>query len=244
MVVRDLKKQFAAPVGFIEVFSGLSMDIPEGRITAVLGPSGCGKTTLLNCIAGFFPLDGGEIVSDASSDLSLSYLFQEPRLLPWRTVEQNIDIVLSDIIPDAAQRVSRVRHFLKLVGLAEAAELYPQELSGGMRQRVSIARAFAYPSDMLLMDEPFQALDLDLRLSLVQTFIRLWKENARTTIFVTHDIQEALLTADKICIFTKRPAEIFSSYDVDQEKSERRLDNDLLSSLERSIVHDLLNQPK
>lgn len=240
MDIRSISKGFSSPGGFLDVFRDFSITFPDNRITALLGPSGCGKTTLLNCIAGFFPLDGGRI-EGLERDTSISYLFQEPRLLPWRTVKQNIEIVLSEVIPDAERRRRRVNHFLELVELQDAAALYPRELSGGMRQRVSIARAFAYPSEILLMDEPFQALDLDLRTSLVRAFIRLWNEDRRTTVFVTHDIQEALLTADTICILSKRPSRLLYTHSIDIPKMERELADDRLTALEQTIVRRLLN---
>jgi len=239
MEVKRLYKHFDSPAGALEVFRDFSLKLPDKKISVILGPSGCGKTTLLNIAAGFIPPDAGGI---KQVPRRLSYLFQEPRLLPWRTVARNISIVIERHIPDKQKRSEAVSRYLELVGLDSFGGHYPHELSGGMRQRASIARAFACPSEMLLMDEPFQALDLDLRLSLVGTFTRLWEEEPKTTVFVTHDIQEALMIADVITVLSRRPAQVLDSFTVDIPRSERSLDDPALTSVEQQVVSLLLKR--
>ncbi|MCK5155210.1 MAG: ATP-binding cassette domain-containing protein, partial [Spirochaetales bacterium] len=139
MIIKELTKSYTTGSGGvqIEVFSNLSLEVPEQQITVILGPSGCGKTTLLNIIAGLIGQDSGEITRD-TSDESISFIFQEPRLLPWMSVSRNIDLILQGTFPDKVQRNNRINQFLDLVGLDDCANRYPDDLSGGMKQRVSI----------------------------------------------------------------------------------------------------------
>ncbi len=223
--IEALSKWYETMQGRLEVFSGLSLDIPDKQIVAVLGPSGCGKTTLLHILAGMEPYDSGKVEgipkSSTTTVASLSYLFQEPRLLPWLNVYENVELVLQNHIPDAYERKARALRFIELVGLSEYCLMKPSELSGGMRQRVSIARAFAYPSRLILMDEPFQSLDTDLRYQLIESYRNLWQRTPRTTILVTHDIQEALLLADRVVVLSQRPAAITHEFKVDIPAAKR-----------------------
>jgi NitT/TauT family transport system ATP-binding protein len=227
--ILDISKSF----GDLEVFSGLSLDLTENAVTAVLGPSGCGKTTLLNLIGGILAPDSGSITG--MEDKVLSYLFQEPRLIPWKTVEGNLDFVLKPVIPPEAERKALIRETLATVDLLPFRSYLPGALSGGMRQRVGIARAFAYPSNMILMDEPFQALDLSLRLSLAEVFNTLWLKESRTAVFVTHDIHEALMLGDDIVVLSIRPARIERVFRNPLARAERRLDRDEILGLEKEL---------
>lgn len=215
------------------LFHDISIDFPENAITAILGPSGCGKTTLLHLMARILEPLSGTVESGGAEDQPVSYLFQEPRLLPWARVLENVLLVNRD-------RHSALDH-LRLVGLGEKADAYPGELSGGMRQRLAMARAFAFPAPLLLMDEPFQALDIALRFSLVEAFRTLWQEDPRTTIFVTHDIQEALLLGDRILIMKGEPVEIIGDYNnpVAQGKL-RKLGGKELMDLESKLYRLLI----
>ncbi len=239
MDINHISKSFPGPSGMLTVFSEFSMTIPEQEITVILGASGCGKTTLLNLLARFITPDSGMITGN---DGSISYLFQEPRLLPWRTVERNISLVLENHVQDNELLKQRTSRVLSLVGLESFARYYPHELSGGMRQRVSIARAFAFPSNLLLMDEPFQALDLDVKLSLVKAFVRSWEGDPRTAVFVTHDIQEALMVADSIVVFTPRPAQVRSIRRLKTPRKLRRLGEGELVEAEQQVVADVLKK--
>jgi NitT/TauT family transport system ATP-binding protein len=214
------------------LFDRFSVDFPDKRITAILGPSGCGKSTLLHLLARLLEPISGAIVTELQ-DAPVSYLFQEPRLLPWSTVLENVLLVNRD--SDCAQSC------LDMVGLFRHLEKYPEELSGGMRQRLAMARAFACKSPILLMDEPFQALDIALRFSLVDAFRKLWVEDARTTIFVTHDIQEALLLGDRILVMMGHPAAVVGQFDNPiPDQGERKLGNEDLLRLESELYHLLV----
>jgi NitT/TauT family transport system ATP-binding protein len=231
LVVADLRKDFGA----LQVFAGLSFRVPGHGILSVLGPSGCGKTTLLNIIAGTVAADSGEV----SGVESVSYLFQEPRLLPWKTVRGNVEFVLADRMPPPA-RHEAANAVLELVGLQDFAASRPASLSGGMKQRVAMARAFAYPSGVLLMDEPFRALDLPLKLALMRSFVELWQRDRRTVLFVTHDIQEALFLGDEILVLSPRPAVIRDRVENPIPRAERAFQAPAMLALEKELYDVLL----
>jgi len=191
--------------GELPVFENLNLQLPGEQVTCVLGPSGCGKSTLLNLISGLLPLQEGEIRGLDSR--RTGYIFQEPRLLPWKTVRENLELVLINTVP-AAGRKAVLDKVLGLVGLDEFRDFYPGEISGGMRQRVSLARAFVYPSSLLLLDEPFQALDPVFKLSLMGDFLKLWREDKRSCLLVTHNIQEAALLGESIVVLSSRPSRV------------------------------------
>jgi NitT/TauT family transport system ATP-binding protein len=172
------------------------------------GPSGCGKTTLLNAVAGLVDTKG--IVELPGK---LSYIFQEDRLLPWMTVFDNVAYVLKKDMDEETLK-KRVLHYLEMVGLIDYKDDYPDKLSGGMKRRVSIARAFAYPSDVLLMDEPFKGLDRDLKEQIMKDFQKLWEEDKRTVIFVTHDLYEAEFLGTKMLQMKGLPLEIVNERDL------------------------------
>jgi NitT/TauT family transport system ATP-binding protein len=230
LVVTDLRKAFGA----LQVFAGLSLRVPGHGILSVLGPSGCGKTTLLNIIAGTVTADSGEVTGVQT----VSYLFQEPRLLPWKTVRGNIEFVLADRMPQPA-RHEAASAVLELVGLQDFAASRPASLSGGMKQRVAMARAFAYPSGVLLMDEPFRALDLPLKLALMRSFVELWQRDRRTVLFVTHDIQEALFLGDEILVLSPRPAVIRDRVENPIPRAERAFQAPAMLALEK-VLYDVL----
>ena len=196
----------SAAVSETAIFKDFNIKIPASKVSVILGPSGCGKSTLLNIIHGILTPASGVIEKDKSNEIS--YLFQEPRLLPWKTVGQNIELILKNHY-EHKQRQKITRHYLEIIGLNDFADYYPSELSGGMRQRVAIARAFAYPAEIILMDEPFQALDPGLKLNLTRLFSSLWIEDNRTSLFVTHDITEAIFLGDEIFVLSsKKPSTI------------------------------------
>lgn len=170
------------------VYENFSLEIEEGKITCLLGASGCGKTTLLNMLAGLTPYEGriGNVPE------RISYIFQEERLLPNLTVRQNVALVLGKNADG-----KKISEMLEKVELSGKEDAYPAELSGGQAQRVSIARAFAYPSGLILMDEPFSSLDTALKIRLIDVFCRLWQEEKRTAVFVTHDAEEAYMLAHR-----------------------------------------------
>ena len=184
---RNVTKKYAQTT----VYRNLSLTLEEEKITCLLGPSGCGKTTLLNMLAGLTPYDG----TIENVPRRISYIFQEERLLPNLTVRQNVSLVLGK---NADAR--RIDGYLEKAELLEKANSYPAELSGGQAQRVSIARAFAYPSDLILMDEPFSSLDTALKIRLIRVFCDLWREERRTAVFVTHDAEEAYMLSHRALV--------------------------------------------
>jgi len=222
--------------GEVEIFRDFSISLAEGMITCILGPSGCGKTTFLNILGNIISPDSG-IIKGIDGKV-VSYIFQEPRLLPWKSVRGNIEFVLDRNMPPN-ERKNITDRFISLVGLEEFADYYPSKLSGGMRQRVSIARAFAYPSDIILMDEPLKGLDIKLKLNLIQTFSKIWQEYRRTVIFVTHDVDEALLLGSEIIVFSRAPVEIVTRHIVEIPFTGRSLDSDYLKNLEKELLSAL-----
>lgn len=171
------------------VYENFNLTLEEGKITCLLGESGCGKTTLLNCVANLTEYSGN------IPKLDCTYVFQTPRLVPCLTVKQNLELVCKDS--------EKTENILKRVGLADKADKYPATLSGGEAQRVSLARAFVFGGDILLLDEPFSSLDLKLKFSVCDLFLSLQREKNVTALFVTHDIEEALRVADRIIILKK-----------------------------------------
>ncbi len=204
----------AAGVGMrfagLEVLRGIDLDVREGEFLCILGPSGCGKSTLLSILAGFLTPSSGTVeaggVPVTGPEPSRIFVFQERGTFPWLTVEGNIAFGLAKL--PAAERAARVRHYVQAVGLAGFEKSYPAELSGGMRQRLEVARALAVKPAMLLLDEPFGALDGITRMSMRRELLRVWQAERKTILFVTHDIDEAVQLADRVVILSVRPATI------------------------------------
>jgi NitT/TauT family transport system ATP-binding protein len=215
------------------------MNIEPYEITCILGPSGVGKTTLFNVISGLTDYDGGEITG--IENRNISYLFQEPRLLPWLTVYENIDIVLKNIYPEK-KRNEVITHYLEMVGLIEYIDNKPEELSGGMKQRLAIARTFAYPSSLLLMDEPFQGLDVKLKNDIIESFLKLWEKDKRTVLFITHDIEEALKVSDQIYIIQDNPVKISQVEHIIDSKFSRDIYGDDYWKIRKRITKILTSQ--
>jgi len=187
------------------ILNEFDLEFRKGTITCLFGPSGCGKTTLLHIMGGIIQAESGILAG--FHDETISYIFQETRILPWKTVLQNVLFPLKDKLPSHTA-IETARKFIRMVGLDQAENLYPGQLSGGMKQRVSIARAFAYPGSLILMDEAFQNLDKTLRNSILDSFLKIWKEDRRTVIFVTHDIDEAIKLGQEIVFVRNNPLEV------------------------------------
>jgi ABC-type nitrate/sulfonate/bicarbonate transport system ATPase subunit len=192
------------------VLNDISLEVAEGEFVCLLGPSGCGKSTLLSTMAGFLAPTSGEIKIDGEAvhgpDPRRIFVFQERGVFPWLTVEGNIAFGLFHL--PAAERRQRVAHYIKMVGLEGFEKAYPPALSGGMKQRLEVARALAVNPDMLFLDEPFGALDSITRLVMRGELLRIWEAERKTIIFVTHDIDEAVQLADRVVVMSARPATI------------------------------------
>jgi len=189
--------------GLVEVFQNLSLEINRGEFVAVVGPSGCGKTTLLNLFSGFLKPTSGTVICAGR----VRTVYQHDSLFPWQTAAQNIAMGLRELSSDA-ERSRQLEEMLRLINLEEFAGHYPHQLSGGMRQRVELARALAGATDILLLDEPFSSLDYLTRLRLRRELARMLEELPRTVVLVTHDIEEAAQLADRILVLSDRPARI------------------------------------
>jgi NitT/TauT family transport system ATP-binding protein len=200
----------------VEALRRIDLRIEEGEFVCIIGASGCGKTTLLRIIGGFESADEGtvEIRTAPGTALATSTVFQEESIFPWLTAEENVGYGLRIRGVPARERQEIVDHFIRKVGLAPFRKAYPSQLSGGMRQRVSVARAFANQPDVLLMDEPFGALDEQTRLVLQDEVLRLWSEHRRTVVFVTHNLDEAITLSDRIVVLGARPGRVKTVIEV------------------------------
>ena len=218
----------------VVVMKNFCEEFTENKVNCILGPSGCGKTTLLNLLSGILKENSGQITVPAS----VSYVFQEQSLVPQKTARKNLELVLKSVYRDKDTLTEVIDSFLKASDLENAADLYPHEMSGGMRQRLTLIRAFAYPSDALLMDEPFRALDITLKNMIIQSFLDLYKEDNRTVVFVTHDIDEALMTGDFIYVYSDKPMTLQRRFVLDGEKSSRKLYDENISRVKNEIYKE------
>src|SRR5690242_18795799 len=219
IAVRRLTKSYATADGLVAALDQIDFAVADGEFIAVLGPSGCGKSTLLKILAGLFPPSGGEAALRGTAITGprrdIGVVFQSPVLFPWRSVLQNV------MLPADVQRLGRAQHervaldLLSLVGLGGFEHRYPWELSGGMQQRVAIVRALIHDPAMLLMDEPFGALDAMTREQMNLELQRIWLERRKTVVFITHSIPEAVFLADRVFVMTPRPGRIAEAISVD-----------------------------
>jgi NitT/TauT family transport system ATP-binding protein len=222
IVVRELAKSFGA----LEVFRGVDFELGEREIVTIVGPSGCGKTTLLRCIDGLVPIDEGEIwcgreqVCEPIAGMAM--VFQHFGLLPWKTVYDNVAYGLRLAGARGADVAERVPHFIKLVGLEGFEHAYPYQMSGGMQQRCGLARALAVEPSVLLMDEPFAAVDAQTREILQFELLRIWEQRPTSMIFVTHSIEEAVLMGDRVFVMKGRPSSIQRIVTVDVPRPRTR----------------------
>jgi NitT/TauT family transport system ATP-binding protein len=214
--LRNLSKSFAVDHGEVTALDNVSLDIPSGCFFMIVGPSGCGKTTLLRILAGLeAPTSGSvEVSAPAPGRPANSMVFQGDSLFPWMTVFENAAYGLSMRQQPRAEIADVVGHYLSRTGMTKFADAYPHQLSGGMRQRVSIARAFANDPDVLLMDEPFSALDEQNKLLLQEELLRIWEETRKTVLFITHSVDEAVTLGDRIMIMTAQPGRTKQIVDV------------------------------
>jgi ABC-type nitrate/sulfonate/bicarbonate transport system ATPase subunit len=211
--IRNLSMQF----GSTDVLRDINLSVREGEFVCILGPSGCGKSTLLNIVGGFLQPSAGEALIDgvpvSGPDPRRIFVFQERGVFPWLNVEENVAFGLFRL-SDAEKR-ERVARYVQLVGLAGFEKAYPRELSGGMKQRLEVARALAVHPDVLYLDEPFGALDSITRLQMRRELLRIWQAERKTILFVTHDIEESVQLADRVVVLSARPGKIRSILEID-----------------------------
>lgn len=205
----------------VKALTGVDLDIYKGEFISLLGPSGCGKTTLLRCIADLQePTDGtvrigGKTPKEVRMEQKIGFVFQQPVLFDWRTVKKNIELPLEIMYYSKEDRAKRADEMLEMVGLKTFENHFPKQLSGGMQQRVNIARAFGLRPEILLMDEPFSALDEFTKEKLHEDVLRIWRQTNKTVVFVTHNIQEAVFLSDRICVLSPHPGRLSAIVDVD-----------------------------
>jgi len=226
------------------VLDNVNLEIESGSFVSLMGPSGCGKSTLLNILAGILEMDSGTLRYDgesvSSDDFFAAYVFQEPRLLNWRTVGENIRFVLRDQDIPEEEYDERITRELKRVGLLDERDAYPLRLSGGMQQRVGLARALAVNPDLILMDEPFSALDELTARKLRRDVITLWQETDTTILFVTHDIVEAIYLADRILLMDES-GDIFEEVDIGLSRP-RSFEDPQLNDIEADVMDDFYSR--
>jgi len=209
IVLRNISKVFTRDERELQALIDINIDVEEGEFLSIVGPSGCGKSTLLNIIAGLLRPTTGEISLDGQLlkgiNTKIGYITQKDNLLPWRTTRENIEIGLEIRDVSKSERKSQAIELINRVGLAGFEDHFPNELSGGMRKRASLARTLIYNPDVLLMDEPFSAVDAQTRLILENQLLELWGGTGNTILFVTHDLEEAISLSDRVIVFSARP---------------------------------------
>ena len=221
LIVRNLRKSFRTQrsEASIQVFEGISFEVYPSEFISLVGPSGCGKTTFLRILDGLIPHDEGEILLDGKTVIQpgpdKGFVFQDSSLLPWRTVMDNVIIGLELQGVAKSEAKKKAERYIALVGLAGFEHHYPHELSGGMQQRVNLARALIVDPRVLLMDEPFASLDAQTREIMQAELLKMWNQTKKTVIFVTHQIEEAIFLSDRVVVFSARPAKIREIVKVD-----------------------------
>ncbi|RHW39774.1 ABC transporter ATP-binding protein [Lysinibacillus yapensis] len=222
LTVENVHHTYLSKEAATEALSNINLTIHQGEFVSFIGPSGCGKTTLLSIIAGLFEPASGTVKIENQSvfgnkDLSIGYMLQQDYLFPWKTIEDNITLGLKLLNKDSESYASTASNLLKDVGLPPVEKKYPRELSGGMRQRVALARTLAVDPKILLLDEPFSALDYQSKLKLEDLVSNKLKEYGKTAVLVTHDLGEAIAMSDRIFLFSARPGKVYRVFEVPEE---------------------------
>jgi ABC-type nitrate/sulfonate/bicarbonate transport system ATPase subunit len=244
--VRDAGKRYEA----LEVFRGVNLEIGQREIVALVGPSGCGKTTLLRCVDGLIPLSAGEIAIDGEAvrepRAGVAMVFQHFGLFPWKTVYDNVAYGLRLAGASRGGIAEKVPYFVNLVGLKGFERAYPYQISGGMQQRCGLARALAIEPSVLLMDEPFAAVDAQTREILQFELLRIWEERPTTMLFVTHSIEEAVLMGDRVVVLKGRPAKVDQDIAIDLPRPRTRATLSLprFSELRELVWGNLMNEAR
>ncbi len=217
IILENIDKKFTVANGTLTALNKINLTIDRGEFCVIVGPSGCGKTTLLRILAGLDTATNGEIkIFPSHSNRPInSMVFQEQSIFPWMTVRQNVAYGLRMRGIAKEQRTELANYYIHMIGLDNFAKAYPHQLSGGMKQRVSVARAFANDPEILLMDEPFGALDEQNRMILQQELLKIWEQTKKTTVFITHSIDEALCLGDRIIVMTAHPGQVKTIIPID-----------------------------
>ena len=219
VVIKDVKKVYEGRNGPVVALNGANLEIQDNEFICVVGPSGCGKSTLLNILAGLLEPTSGEILVDGKpvegTSVDRGVVFQQYALFPWLTVKKNVEFGLKLQKKSKEECEEIAMKYIKMVGLEKFTNSYPKELSGGMKQRVAIARAYAVNPSLLLMDEPFGALDAQTRTQLQTELLKTWEEEKKTCFFITHDVEEAILLASRVVVMSARPGRIKEVIDID-----------------------------
>lgn len=216
--IRDLRKVYKTRDGELEAIGKVTFDVKDQEFVSIVGPSGCGKSTLLRIVAGLLEKTEGEIIVDKTKfnpDKEVGFVFQKALLLDWRKVIDNVLLPIEILKLDKRKYVDRAMELLEMVGLKGFENRYPNELSGGMQQRVSIARALIHDPKLILMDEPFGALDAITREKMNLELMRIWSESKKTVLFITHEIAEAVFLSDRVIVLSARPSRQVGSFDID-----------------------------
>ena len=247
LVIRDLTRSYVREDGSVlYAIEGINLDIFQEEFICVLGPSGCGKTTFLRTIAGLDNATSGKILLEGEEirgpNPKVGIVFQEYSLFPWRNVIDNVAFGLERQGIGREERYRRSQPYLDLVGLSQFSQSYPSELSGGMRQRVAVARALAIEPEILLMDEPFGALDAQTRNLLQKELLEIWQKTKKTIIFVTHSVDEAVYLADRLVVLTPRPGRVCEIVPIDLDRPRNRTSAEF-AQVRRKVL-DLIAQPK
>ncbi|MFN3651470.1 MAG: ABC transporter ATP-binding protein [Armatimonadota bacterium] len=245
--IRNVSKRFQGRSGEVHALENVSLDVQDGELLVLVGPSGCGKSTLLNLIAGLDRADAGELLEDGRKitgpGRDRSVVFQDGALFPWLTARGNVEFGLKQMGLPRRERTERADHFLRMVHLGNFRDSYPHELSGGMRQRVAIARALALEPEVLLMDEPFSALDAQTREDLYGQLVEIWEETGKTIVFVTHNVREAVCLANRVVLFSAHPGRVAAEFPVYLDRPRFPDDSDV-ARLAQEISHALRGDRK
>jgi NitT/TauT family transport system ATP-binding protein len=210
-------KIYQTPQGEVEALNDISLNVEEGEFLCLIGPSGCGKSTLLRILAGLYQQSSGDVLVHMNGGTNRpinAVVFQEYAIFPWRTVYDNVGFGLEMRGVARGKQAERINDYISKVGLTQFVNHYPYQLSGGMKQRVALARALATDPEILLMDEPFGALDAQTRSILQEELLRIWEDEKKTVVYVTHSIEEAIMLGDRVVLMTARPGQIKSTYGV------------------------------
>lgn len=222
--------------GVVPVLQDLSFSVVPGELFCILGPSGCGKTTLIKLLAGLLTPSRGEI-SEAFK-CQKSFLFQEPRLIPQMTVLENLRFTC----PPTVASMASIEGLLKAVSLEKVMHYFPDELSGGMQQRLSVVRAFLHPCDLMLLDEPFKSLDVKIKLNVMDTFLSLWRQSPKTVMMITHDVLDAALLADHVLVLSEKPAFVQALIQNPVARENRKLGEAQVGVFEQQLYQALMGE--